>query len=267
MVVAIEVAADEAELAADELFRLGASAVSESVGLSGGAVLVADLPPVAIESITRPFTVVDPQASWTDGWRDHARAWEAGPFVVRPPWVPRPVDVTARFDMVIDPGTAFGSASHASTRQCLGLLGDLAPTGSDVVDVGCGSGVLSVAAALLGAAHVVAVDVDPAAVSATAANARANGVGDRIDVSATSARDLAPGRADVVLANLLVPILEDLGPTLVGLVRPGGVIVAAGFLTEQRERVAAALAPARIEVTLESAPWAAVVARLPRGVE
>ena len=261
--VAIEVVAEEAELAADELFRLGASAVSESPGPSGHVVLVADLPPVAIGSITRPFTVVDPQASWTEGWRDHARAWEAGPFVVRPPWVPRPFDVAARFDLVIDPGTAFGSASHASTRQCLALLADLAPTGSRVVDVGCGSGVLSIAAALLGAAHVVAVDVDPAALRATAANAEANGVGDRIDVSATPVRDLAPGGADVVLANLLVPILEDHGPTLVGLVRPGGVIVAAGFLTDQRARVAAALEPARIEATQESAPWTAVVARRP----
>jgi ribosomal protein L11 methyltransferase len=113
----------------------------------------------------------DVEAGWEDRWRSFHRPVVVGPVWVGPPWAERPSDRAA---VVIDPGRAFGTGAHATTRLCLELILD-APRGS-LLDLGCGSGVLAIAAAVVGFAPVVAVDVDPVAVEATRSNAVANGV-------------------------------------------------------------------------------------------
>ena len=136
----------------------------------------------------------------------------------------------------LDPGLAFGTGTHPSTALCLEWLDAHLTAGARVIDFGCGSGVLAIAAALLGAARVDAFDIDPQALLASADNAAANGVGGRVNVHADAAR--LPERADVLVANILARTLCELGSDLAARVAPGGTIVLAGILSEQAEAVA-----------------------------
>lgn len=138
--------------------------------------------------------------------------------------------------IVLDPGLAFGTGSHATTRLCLHWLCDEMAGGETVIDYGCGSGILAIAAAKLGASHVLGVDIDPQAVAATIANARAN----QVEVEAASSAQAAPAPADIVIANILSNPLKVLAPLLSALVRPGGRLVLAGLLDRQAHEVAAA---------------------------
>ncbi len=138
----------------------------------------------------------------------------------------------------LDPGMAFGTGSHASTRLVLGWLARGAAAGAAVLDYGCGSGILSIAAAKLGAVRVDAVDVDPLALATTIDNARANGVALR----AHAPEQLPPGDYDVVVANILSQPLIVLEPLLAARTRRGGRIALAGILEAQATEVADAYA-------------------------
>jgi ribosomal protein L11 methyltransferase len=148
------------------------------------------------------------------------------------------VDDPAAVIVRLDPGLAFGTGTHPSTALCLAWL-DAQPRGGEyVIDYGCGSGVLGIAAAKLGAQRVAAFDIDPQALLATAENAERNAVSARLRVCAASA-ELVPG-ADVLLANILAGTLCELAPQMAALVRPGGTILLAGILAEQAPAVTAA---------------------------
>ena len=139
----------------------------------------------------------------------------------------------------LDPGLAFGTGSHPTTAQCLRWLESNLPAGASLVDYGCGSGVLGIAARLLGARRVVAVDIDPAALAATRDNAALNAVD--IEVADTAA--VEPGSYDVVMANILSNPLKVLAPLLSSLVRADGWLVLAGILSSQAQDVAQAYRP------------------------
>jgi ribosomal protein L11 methyltransferase len=148
-----------------------------------------------------------------------------------------PVDKRA-INIVLDPGLAFGTGSHATTHLCLRWLAANVERGASVLDYGCGSGILAIAAAKLGAGAVTGVDVDPQAIAASRANAEANGVAAEFCFP-----DALPALAvDVVVANILANPLELLAPLLAGRVRAEGRIVLSGILEAQAERVAAAYA-------------------------
>jgi ribosomal protein L11 methyltransferase len=155
---------------------------------------------------------------WEDGWREFHRGVAVGRFWVGPPWEEPPAGVEA---IVIDPGRAFGTGAHATTRLTLELLQELRP--ASLLDVGCGSGVLSIAAARLGFAPVVALDVDATAVEVTLANARVNGV----EVAARLGDALVDELPDteVVVANVALDVVERLLPRL-----RAGRLVASGYL-------------------------------------
>jgi ribosomal protein L11 methyltransferase len=144
--------------------------------------------------------VVDVPSDWEDRWRTFHRPVAIGPLWIGPPWEEAPADATT---VVIDPGRAFGTGAHPTTRLCLEWLVEL-ERGS-VLDVGCGSGVLSIAAAKLGYAPVVAVDVDAAAVEATRQNAAANGV--ELDVHVHDAVTALP-RAGLSVANIALEVVS-----------------------------------------------------------
>jgi ribosomal protein L11 methyltransferase len=170
---------------------------------------------------------------WDQRWRSFHAALDVGPLRVRPPWEP---PRTGALDVVIDPGQAFGTGAHASTRLTLELLTAL-EAGGALADWGCGSGVLAVAAARLGFAPVLACDVEPAAVEATRAAAVANGV-----VVQAGRCDLrrAPGPwAPVVLANLVRPLLLQLAGHLG---RPPARLIASGLEVDEADEVAGAFA-------------------------
>jgi ribosomal protein L11 methyltransferase len=156
-------------------------------------------------------------------------------LLVRPSWHDD-ADGGDRLVLVLDPGLAFGTGTHPTTRLCLAWLERHLRPGDTVVDYGCGSGILAIAAARLGAADVTAIDIDPQALVATRENARRNRV--VLRVQPTDAPPPAP--ADVVVANILSSPLKLLAPVLAALVRPGGSLVLSGVLERQVDEVAAA---------------------------
>ncbi|KAB0585497.1 50S ribosomal protein L11 methyltransferase [Ideonella dechloratans] len=161
-------------------------------------------------------------------------------FWIVPSWHEPPAQ--AREVIRLDPGLAFGTGTHPTTRMCLRWIARQAPAlaaGWDrVLDYGCGSGILAIGAALHGARAVDAVDIDPAAVESTLANAQANGVTVQAGLP-----ELAQGEYPLVLANILATPLKLLAPLLCGHVRPGGHLVLAGILERQAEELQAAYAP------------------------
>lgn len=210
------------------------------------------------------LAAVDEQdLSYLDAWRDWARPAQAGRLMVRPPWVAAtpPGSTPDLVEVVIDPGHAFGHGGHPSTRLVLEALSARLRPGQRVLDVGCGSGVLSVAAAALGAGSVTAIDIDPVAVSVTSANAQLNGVADRITASDRPAAAVL-GRFDVVLANIGVVVLRELTPVLFERVEPRGWLALSGLLEHQWEEVGA-LVKGQSQTVLREDGWTALVIERP----
>ena len=204
--------------------------------------LLARLP---AEAAVQPSTLRElADEDWRDSYKAHFHAWRFG----RLHWVPiwqRETHPIPAGDVVIwlDPGLAFGTGTHQTTALCLEWLDGHACTGAQVIDYGCGSGILGIAALLLGAARVRAVDIDPQALIATRDNANRNAIAtERLLVGEPGLLDAAQP-ADVLLANILAGPLVELAPRLAALTRPGGYAVLSGVLFEQAEAVCAAYAP------------------------
>jgi len=192
-----------------------------------------------------------------DAWREFATWVNAGPFVICPPWVEAPEETLL---IMIDPGHTFGSGSHASTRLAAAEIAQVVAPGMTVLDVGCGSGVLSIASALLGAV-VTAVDIDPAAVSATEANSFANGCTDRIAASVGSAGDVL-GAFDVVVVNVTIDIHEAIAANVAERIKPGGILIASGLLAGPHEQRLAMNFPDHHLIRRSTeAEWAAITSR------
>lgn len=177
-------------------------------------------------------------------------------FWIVPTWHEPPAQ--AQQVIRLDPGLAFGTGTHPTTRMCLRWIAGHAPAGQRVLDYGCGSGILAIGAAKFGAATVDAVDIDEAAVRSAEDNAAANGV----QLSA-GLPDRATGRYDTVLANILATPLKVLAPLLCGHVAPGGHLVLAGILARQAEELKEAYAPyCRLHVSDEEDGWILMTAAL-----
>jgi ribosomal protein L11 methyltransferase len=192
---------------------------------------------------------------WGDRWkRFHAPLLVGGRLYVRPPWE-RPPARPSVIDLVIDPGRAFGTGGHPTTRLCLELLLGLADRGGSFADLGCGSGVLAIAAARLGFAPVTAMDSDRLAIEATLAGAGRNGVAlDRVERA--NLRDDPAPEADVVAANLMPPLLVRVAQLMSG--RPRALI-ASGLLEHEADEVAAAFAPLGERRRLSDRGWCAML--------
>jgi len=187
---------------------------------------------------------------WERTWLDHFRPMRFGDRL----WIcPSGQEVEAEEAVVVelDPGLAFGTGTHPTTALCLQWLDGADLEGRRVVDYGCGSGILGIAALKLGAAEVIAVDHDPQALAATRENARRNGVVERLRTLAPD--EPLPGGADLLLANILANVLVELAPTLAPLLPAGGELVLSGILEEQAGEVARAYAP-----RFEFAPWSSL---------
>jgi ribosomal protein L11 methyltransferase len=201
----------------------------EEADVPDGLELVAYTDPAGEERLWHAFgggRSSDVEDGWEDRWRAFHRPVRVGRLWIGPPWEQAPANALAVF---IDPGRAFGTGGHATTRICLELLAGLPPAG--LVDLGCGSGVLAIAAARLGFEPVRAVDVDPAAIEATERNASANGV--RVEASLCDVlRDPLP-ELEVAIANLAFELFEALGPRL-----RSDTVVTSGYLASDRPRLA-----------------------------
>ena len=208
--------------------------------------LLASLAPLA-----EPFGLELPRGSWDDvadedwslSWKQH---WQPDPvgngLLILPAWLEVPPEHGERLVIRMDPGSAFGTGSHPTTRLCLEALEQAPPVEALVADLGCGSGVLGLAALGLGATAVVAADTDSLAVRATGDNRELNGrAGDQLKVSLGSVealQELLEGRrADLLLCNILAPVIEALAPRFDALVAPEGRALLSGLLVDQAARL------------------------------
>ena len=172
---------------------------------------------------------------WSNTWRDTFGAMQFGERLWVCPVGESPPDPDA-IVVHMDPGMAFGTGTHATTAMCLRWLGAHPPVNQSVIDYGCGSGILAIAAHRLGAAEVTAVDIDPQALQATQENARRNDC--KIEVLYPDA--LGGRTADLVIANILANPLIELAPDMAARVHPGGRLILTGILAEQADVVMAA---------------------------
>jgi ribosomal protein L11 methyltransferase len=271
--LAIQVDRDHAELVLAELLELAPSGVEEVdvsddvveyavYGATGELPTLPDLEAAAGGALVRVSTseVAD---DWASRWREFHRPLVLGErLTVRPPWEP---PGSTELDVVIDPGQAFGTGAHPTTRLCLELLLSEAALGSggglgSCVDLGCGSGVLAITAALLGFSPVVALDFDPAAVDASLSNAAANAVA--VDVRRFDLRREQAPDATLVLANVLAPPLL----AWAGLqVRLPPRLILSGLLEAEVDRVASAYAARGMTLaqTRSDGEWAALLLTSP----
>ena len=213
------------------------------------------------------FHTVD-EEDWAEAWKAHYQPVRIGRhLLIRPRWIEMDL-APDDLEIALDPGMAFGTGTHPTTQLCLEALEDMVVPGVTVLDLGCGSGILAIGAAKLGAAHIWALDIDPIAVTATAENAEQNGVGDRITSQEGSLASVITSarRFDVLAANILAPVIigmcgEGLGQT----VRPGGKAVFSGIIAEQGDDVEAALRRTGLEPTRrrQIGDWIAIEAVRP----
>jgi ribosomal protein L11 methyltransferase len=178
-------------------------------------------------------------ATWTDAWKGHYVAQRIGRVVIAPSWAPETAP-DGGVMITLDPGMAFGTGLHPTTRGCLELLQTIQPMPARVLDVGSGSGILGLAALRLGAEHVAALDTDRLAVEATGANAERNGLGTLPEVPVE--------RFSLVLANLVAAVLIDLAPRLEAHLAPEGTLLASGIIDARADEVIAAMADAGLAI-------------------
>ncbi len=290
--IAVEVAGIDAELAADVLRQAcpGGVAIEPAVQPAGEAdgdapALVKGYLPAGPEAarLRRSLRIalrVAPlqqpprwrrprrvrERDWRDSWKRYFRPQRIGrALVVKPSWAAYRL---RRGDTVIeiDPGMAFGTGQHPTTAMCLRALEDLVRPGVSVLDVGTGSGILAIAAAKLGAARVLALDIDPLAVAAARQNAAANGVAGAVEARERTLDETASaGAYDLIAANISGLTIERLAPAFARSLAPGGVLVASGFLDDSVDALSAALRVAGLDVerALAEGVWRAVIARRP----
>lgn len=263
-------AREHAELVLAELLELAPSGVEERTlpdgdieysvyGAPGELPALPDLEAAAGDALVDVHTE-EIAGDWERRWREFHRPLVIDDrLTVRPPWEPAVGD--AAVDVVIDPGRAFGTGAHATTRLCLEAMLELAAAGREFVDLGCGSGVLAVAAAKLGWAPVLALDYDSDAIEATAENARRNGVeieARRYDLRSDPAElSVAP----TVAANLLAPLLLAWAGRLGSSVDLPERVIASGLLEHEGDAVAQAFASLglREQTRLSGGGWIAIV--------
>ena len=217
------------------------------------------------EAQFRPIQEVD----WAEAWKQHYHPIEVGQrLLIVPAWLE--VHQPGRIPVKIDPGMAFGTGTHPTTQLCLDALDEILRSSVDVtevIDVGCGSGILSIAALKLGARHALAVDIDAEAVDAARQNAALNQVLDKMEIDQGSVGEILGGQfslrqAPVVIANILAPVLVRLfGVGLGELVASGGWLILSGILAEQVEEVLVAAEQHGFRLVAErrSGDWVALV--------
>ena len=265
---ALSDAARRACLAA--LFAVGAQGVHED-----GDTLVTHFPPgTDLVRVHDALTMADdhvvietapvPPIDWSEAWKERITAHELGPLTVTPPWLADGRD--AATTIVIEPGMAFGTGDHPTTRGVVRLLPGVLRPGDVVADLGAGSAVLAIAAAKLGATRVYAVELDGEAIPDAEANVERNGVADRVHVFEADAGSILPLIAPlrIVLANIISSVLIELLPTIASSLTEGGAAILSGILLEERDTMHALLVSTGWRVLNEDAEgiwWSVSIAR------
>jgi ribosomal protein L11 methyltransferase len=202
------------------------------------------------------------EASWRDAWKKHFGVQRIGrALVVRPSWVDYKLK-GGETVIQIDPGMAFGTGQHPTTAMCLRAIEELVRPGMVALDLGSGSGILSIAAAKLGAARVLALDIDPQAVKATRENAGINSVLGVVEAREEPLSAAAGETFDIIVANISGLTLGRLAPDLARSLKPQGVLIASGFLEDAVAGLRRAFRAAglRVERVVDEGVWRAIVA-------
>jgi len=263
-ITALTVPLADAELGADRLMMAGAFAVEERETGSGKVELRAPLGDQP-DTVAARLGTLPAEWAWRielvsseplDTWREFvAPIAIADDLVLRPAWLP--ALETGTTEVVIEPGAAFGLGDHPTTRLSASATWRLTRPGMAVLDVGCGTGVLAVVAALAGATAVMGIDIAEAAVQATRDNAARNGVGMLIEASTAPLSDVS-GRFNLVLANVLAPILIEMAADLIRVLADDATLVLSGLITGRWQHVVDALTPLYVVRVDELDGWVAI---------
>jgi ribosomal protein L11 methyltransferase len=261
----LTVAVEDEDLTTAALWEAGTTGVELRAGPAGRLLLLAyfddGAPPLTLALLPPGATVEPtevPDVDWVERFREGFRAFRVGRFTVAPPW-DAPGAASADV-LIVDPGRAFGTGTHETTRLCLGALEELAarrPLGR-TLDLGSGTALLAIAAGRLGATPVFASDIDPEATSSSTHHARVNGA--RLGVvRADGGRGLRAGSFDLVLANLMALLLVDRSAEIRSLVAPGGALVLSGLLVEDLPFVREAFSACGTPTERLDGEWGALV--------
>lgn len=214
-----------------------------------------------------PFTLSTgsvKESDWADNWKQFFKVTEIGErLVIRPTWEEYTSDGDDRTVLSIDPGAAFGTGTHATTRICLELLEKYIKDGDRMLDVGCGSGILSIAALLLGAKQAVGVDIDPLAVKVAGENAALNHVDDRAEYICGNLADRVEGKYNLICANIVADIVMALTPDTGRFLAEDGVFICSGIIDLRGAEVEDCLRQNGFEILemVERENWRAYAAR------
>ncbi len=204
------------------------------------------------------------EQSWRDSWKKHFGIQRVGrALVVKPSWLTYALK-GGETVIEIDPGLAFGTGQHPTTAMCLQALEELVSPGVSVLDLGCGSGILAIAAAGLGATRVLALDIDPLAVKAARDNAIANGVAHLVETR-EGTLETSDERFNIIAANISGLTLERLAAALACTLTPGGALITSGFLQDAVQGLSRAFTGAGLDVdrVLQEGVWRAIIAHAP----
>ena len=205
-----------------------------------------------------------PRVDWTERWKEAVHVQRLGPLVIAPPWLAEGENPNRT--IVIEPGMAFGTGEHPTTRGVVRLLPRVLREADRVADLGAGSAVLSIAAVKLGAAHAFAIEMDHDAIANAAENVARNGVADRVTILEGDAAALLPlvAPVDLVVANIISSVIEKLLPAMSGALAPGGRAIVSGILREELPELLTALNDSGWRVELEDVEdvwWSAALVR------
>ncbi len=217
------------------------------------------------EAVHIPFQAdtdtVDPK-DFENNWKKYFKSTEIGRrLCICPSWE-QYNNKENRKVLKIDPGAAFGTGTHATTAMCLALLDQFITPNQTVLDIGCGSGILSIAAVLLGAERATGIDIDPVAVKVARENAALNGLSEKTEFLVGNLNEKITGRYSVVCANIVADVIMALAPDVPGLLAPGGRFLCSGIIDSRAEEVRAALLRAGLQITntVTESNWVAFAA-------
>lgn len=205
------------------------------------------------------------ESDWANEWKKYYKPTRIGErIVIKPSWEafePEPADLIIE----IDPGGAFGSGTHETTSMCIEQLDKRVKPDTVVYDIGCGSGILAIAAAKLGAKEVIAVDLDQAAIETSIENVRLNHVVGKVDVRHGNLMEVVTGKADIVVANIIADVICFLSESIHEFMHEDSLFITSGIINLKLEQVLTTLKANGLEVVevVEKGEWAVVVSKLP----
>ncbi len=209
---------------------------------------------------------------WMTAWMENFKPFTVGDILIRPTWEEVPEEHADKLCITIEPGTAFGTGSHETTQLCIRQLAKYIRPGMEILDVGCGSGILGITALKLGAAHAVGTDLDEAAITGTLENAGFNGLSEKdfhvilgnILSEEAVQEEVGMERYDLAVSNILAPVIVLLSAEIARHLKPGAIWISSGIVAEKEEDVVAAI-HARPELEIleicHQGEWVSVTAR------